>query len=51
MALINCRHPFNKQKNEHKKKYVYHLDVPWDEVLEYDVEDDVEDNEKNIKYF
>jgi hypothetical protein len=50
VALINCQHKFNKYKKEyereHKKKYVYHLDVPWDEVLGYDVGDDEEDNEK-----
>ena len=50
VGLIGCQHQFNKYKKEyereHKKKYVYHLDVPWDEVLGYDVEDNEEDNEK-----
>jgi hypothetical protein len=50
VTLIACQHQFNKYKKEyereHKKKYVYHLDVPWDEVLGYDVGDDEEDNEK-----
>ena len=48
VTLIACQHQFNKYKKEyereHKKKYVYHLDVPWDEVLGYNVEDNVEDN-------
>ena len=50
VTLIACQHQFNKYKKEyereHKKKYVYHLDIPWDEVSGYNVEDDVEDNEK-----
>ena len=45
VGLIGCQHQFNKYKKEyereHKKKYVYHLDVPWDEVLGYNVEDDM----------
>jgi hypothetical protein len=50
VGLIGCQHQFNKYKKEyereHKKKYVYHLDVQWDEVSGYNVKDDVED----IKY-
>ena len=48
VALISCQYQFNKYKKEyereHKKKYVYHLDIPWDEVLGYDEEDNVEDH-------
>ena len=48
VGLIGCQHQFNKYKKEyereHKKKYVYHLDVQWDEVSGYNVKDDVEDN-------
>ena len=51
VGLIGCQHQFNKYKKEyereHKKKYVYHLDVPWAEVSGYDVEDNVEDNEED----
>lgn len=44
VTFITCQHQFNKYKKEyereHKKKYVYHLDVQWDKVLGYNVEDD-----------
>lgn len=49
VGLIGCQHQFNKYKKEyereHKKKYVYHLDVPWNEVLGYNDEDDPNENE------
>lgn len=49
VTFIGCQHQFNKYKKEyereHKKKYVYHLDVPWDEALGYDEEHNEKDNE------
>ena len=48
-VLISCQYQFNKYKKEyereHKKKYVYHLDVPWDEVLGYNKEYNEKDKE------